>query len=81
MHPGIIAASSPDKIAYTMAETGEHVTFGELEAATGMPLGASRRNDSTTKVRSRTAEFVPTKTSDSWYGILYLPRRSSIGLS
>jgi acyl-CoA synthetase (AMP-forming)/AMP-acid ligase II len=32
MHPGIIADRSPDKIAYTMAETGEHVTFGELEA-------------------------------------------------
>ena len=32
MHPGIIAERSPDKIAYTMAETGEHVTFGELEA-------------------------------------------------
>ena len=32
MHPGIIAERSPDKIAYTMAETGEHVSFGELEA-------------------------------------------------
>ena len=32
MHPGIIAERSPDKIAYTMADTGEHVTFAELEA-------------------------------------------------
>lgn len=33
MHPGIIAEKTPDKIAYTMAETGEHVTFAELEAS------------------------------------------------
>ncbi len=33
MHPGIIAAATPDKIAYTMAETGQTVTYGELEAA------------------------------------------------
>ncbi len=33
MHPGIVAEKTPDKIAYTMAESGEHVTFGELEAA------------------------------------------------
>ena len=32
MHPGIIADRSPDKIAYTMAETGVKVTCGELEA-------------------------------------------------
>jgi len=33
VHPGIIAEKAPDKIAYTMAETGESVTYGELEAA------------------------------------------------
>ncbi len=33
MHPGIVAEKTPDKIAYTMAETGEQVTFAELEAA------------------------------------------------
>ncbi|MEZ5550146.1 MAG: AMP-binding protein [Pseudomonadales bacterium] len=33
MHPGIIAAREPDKIAYTMAESGVNVTCGELEAA------------------------------------------------
>ena len=33
MHPGIIADRSPDKIAYTMAETGVNITCGELEAA------------------------------------------------
>ena len=32
MHPGIIAAQTPEKIAYIMAETGLTVTFGELEA-------------------------------------------------
>lgn len=32
MHPGIIAAQSPDKIAYTMADSGERITFSELEA-------------------------------------------------
>jgi long-chain acyl-CoA synthetase len=32
VHPGIIAAKTPDKIAYVMAETGQTVTFGELEA-------------------------------------------------
>ncbi len=32
MHPGIIAEATPDKIAYTMADTGETVSFGELEA-------------------------------------------------
>ncbi len=32
MHPGIIAERSPEKVAYTMAETGEVVTYGELEA-------------------------------------------------
>ena len=31
MHPGIIAAAKPEKIAYTMADTGTTVTFGELE--------------------------------------------------
>ncbi len=31
MHPRQIAAQSPDKAAYIMAETGETVTFGELE--------------------------------------------------
>jgi long-chain acyl-CoA synthetase len=33
VHPGIIAEQSPDKVAYTIAETGENVTFSELEAA------------------------------------------------
>ncbi len=32
MHPGIIAESTPDKIAYRMAATGQAVTFAELEA-------------------------------------------------
>jgi acyl-CoA synthetase (AMP-forming)/AMP-acid ligase II len=31
MHPGLIAAESPDKIAYVMAETGQTVTYRELE--------------------------------------------------
>jgi long-chain acyl-CoA synthetase len=33
MHPGIIAAATPDKLAYVMADSGRSVTFGELEAA------------------------------------------------
>ncbi|MDP6472889.1 MAG: AMP-binding protein [Pseudomonadales bacterium] len=33
MHPGEVAASTPDKPAYTMASTGEVVTFAELESA------------------------------------------------
>jgi acyl-CoA synthetase (AMP-forming)/AMP-acid ligase II len=33
VHPGIVAAENPDKIAYIMADTGQRVTFGELEAA------------------------------------------------
>jgi acyl-CoA synthetase (AMP-forming)/AMP-acid ligase II len=33
VHPGIVAAATPDKIAYVMADTGERITFGELEAA------------------------------------------------
>ena len=32
MHPGVIAAEAPDKIAYVMADSGQTVTFGELEA-------------------------------------------------
>jgi long-chain acyl-CoA synthetase len=32
VHPGIYAESSPDKIAYTMAATGQTITFAELEA-------------------------------------------------
>ncbi len=32
MHPGLIAEQQPDKIAYTMAETGQIITHGELEA-------------------------------------------------
>ncbi len=32
MHPGIIAAATPDKPAYVMAETGQIITYGELEA-------------------------------------------------
>lgn len=31
MHPGIIAAATPGKIAYVMAETGQTVTYAELE--------------------------------------------------
>jgi acyl-CoA synthetase (AMP-forming)/AMP-acid ligase II len=33
VHPGIFAASEPEKIAYTMAASGQSITFGELEAA------------------------------------------------
>lgn len=33
MHPGITAAQTPDKLAYTMAASGEQITFGQLEAA------------------------------------------------
>ncbi len=33
MHPGVTAAQAPDKPAYIMAETGQTVTFAELEAA------------------------------------------------
>ncbi len=33
MHPGIIAAATPDKIAYTMADTGHAVSYAELERA------------------------------------------------
>jgi long-chain acyl-CoA synthetase len=32
VHPGIVAEQTPNKIAYTMAETGQTVTHGELEA-------------------------------------------------
>jgi long-chain acyl-CoA synthetase len=32
MDPGTIAAATPNKIAYVMADTGQVVTFGELEA-------------------------------------------------
>ncbi len=32
MHPGIIAGQTPDRIAYTMADSGIDVTYGELEA-------------------------------------------------
>ncbi|HEY5678927.1 MAG TPA: AMP-binding protein [Pseudomonadales bacterium] len=31
MHPGIIAAANPDKVAYLMADSGETITYGELE--------------------------------------------------
>ncbi len=31
MNPGIIAAKNPDKTAYVMADTGERVSYGELE--------------------------------------------------
>jgi long-chain acyl-CoA synthetase len=31
VHPGIIAAANPDKVAYTMADTGQTVTYAELE--------------------------------------------------
>ncbi|MEM1230491.1 MAG: acyl-CoA synthetase [Pseudomonadota bacterium] len=33
MHPGVTAAATPDKVAYTMAASGEQVTFAQLEAA------------------------------------------------
>jgi len=32
VHPGIFAERSPEKIAYTMAATGQTITYGELEA-------------------------------------------------
>lgn len=32
MHPGVIAQRSPEKAAYTMAETGQTISYGELEA-------------------------------------------------
>lgn len=32
MHPGDIAAATPDKIAYIMADTGQAVSYAELEA-------------------------------------------------
>jgi acyl-CoA synthetase (AMP-forming)/AMP-acid ligase II len=31
MHPGIFAQNTPDRVAYTMAATGQSVSFGELE--------------------------------------------------
>jgi len=31
MHPGLVAARTPDKVAYVIAETGMAVSFGELE--------------------------------------------------
>lgn len=31
MHPGVVAAQTPDKVAYVIAETGISVSFGELE--------------------------------------------------
>jgi len=33
LHPGIIAEQTPDKIAYTMAETGQNITYAQLESA------------------------------------------------
>ena len=33
VHPGTIAADDPQKIAYVMADSGQIVTYGELEAA------------------------------------------------
>ena len=30
MHPGLIAAAEPDKVAYVMADTGHEVTYGQL---------------------------------------------------
>lgn len=33
MHPGTIAAESPDKIAYVMADSGQSVTYRELDDA------------------------------------------------
>ena len=30
MHPGLIAAAEPDKVAYVMADTRHEVTYGQL---------------------------------------------------
>jgi acyl-CoA synthetase (AMP-forming)/AMP-acid ligase II len=43
MHPGIIAAATPEKIAYVMADTGQTVTFGELEATSNQGAQLFRR--------------------------------------
>jgi len=43
MHPGIIAAENPGKIAYIMAETGQTVTYGELEARANQGAHLFRR--------------------------------------
>jgi acyl-CoA synthetase (AMP-forming)/AMP-acid ligase II len=33
VHPGLIAKDNPDKVAYVMADSGQEVTYGELEDA------------------------------------------------
>jgi long-chain acyl-CoA synthetase len=33
MHPGSIAAATPDKLAYVMADSGQQITYAELEAS------------------------------------------------
>jgi len=43
MHPGIIAAEKPGKIAYVMAETGQAVTYAELEARANQGAHLFRR--------------------------------------
>jgi acyl-CoA synthetase (AMP-forming)/AMP-acid ligase II len=43
MHPGIIAAATPAKPAYTIAETGQVVTYGELEATSNQGAQLFRR--------------------------------------
>ena len=43
MHPGTIAAETPDKVAYVMADSGHRVTFGELEATSNQGAQLFRR--------------------------------------
>ena len=43
MHPGVHAATDPDKVAYIMAGTGETVTYRKLDAASNRFAHALRR--------------------------------------
>ncbi len=43
MHPGTIAAETPDKVAYVMADSGVRVTFAELEATSNQGAQLFRR--------------------------------------
>jgi long-chain acyl-CoA synthetase len=43
MHPGTIAAETPNKPAYVIAETGQVVTYGELEATSNQGAQLFRR--------------------------------------
>ena len=43
MHPGIIAAASPEKVAYVMADSGETITYGELEKTSNQGAHLFRR--------------------------------------